>query len=202
MVSNNDLNDKAYYYVWLHIITITLVLIGAINWGSIGLFSYNFIDKIFKSYSIYIYILVGIAAVHLAIKRDTYLSFLGWMAFPTSALKVSKPANSNVKVEVNVKPGVVKVLYWASNPSNNKNVITLDENQSFSSYETPQEAYDNTENVGVSEVDNNKATLHFICPSQYKVGLLFKNTLEKHVHYRMLYANGWLSNVYTTKIDC
>lgn len=192
MVSNNnDLNDKAYYYVWLHIITITLVLIGAINWGSIGLFSYNFVDQIFKSYSIYIYILVGIAAVHLAIKRDTYLSFLGWMAFPTSALKVSKPANSNVKVEVNVKPGVVKVLYWASNPSNNNKVI-----------ESPQEAYDNTENVGVSEVDNNKATLHFICPSQYDVGFLFKNTLEKHVHYRMLYANGWLSNVYTTKIDC
>jgi len=192
-LNEKDLDETAHYYIWLHIVTITLVLIGALNWGSIGLFSYNFVNKIFKSYSIYIYILVGLAAVHLAIKRDSYLSFLGWMAFPVSLLKVSQPANSNVQVDVNVKPGVVKVLYWAANPAKHDGTVV----------ETPQEAYKNTENVGVAQVLDGKATLHFLCPSQYKVGSsLLKRTLKKHVHYRMAYANGWLSDVHTLDVHC
>ena len=48
--NNNDLDETAHYYIWLHIVTISLVLIGALNWGSIGLFSYNFVNKLFKSY--------------------------------------------------------------------------------------------------------------------------------------------------------
>ena len=82
--NNNDLDETAHYYIWLHIITISLVLLGALNWGSIGIFSYNFISKFFKSFAVYIYILIGLAALHLAIKRDSYLSFLGWMSFPVS----------------------------------------------------------------------------------------------------------------------
>ena len=192
-LNERALDETAHYYIWLHIVTISLVLIGALNWGSIGLFSYNFVNKIFKSYSIYIYILVGLAAVHLALKRDSYLSFLGWMAFPVSLLKVSQPANSNVHVDVNVKPGVVKVLYWAANPSKDDGKVV----------ETPQKAYEHNENVGVSQVLDGKATLHFLCPSQYKVGsFLFKRTLEKHVHYRMAYANGWLSDVHTLNVNC
>lgn len=188
-----DLDETAHYYIWLHIVTISLVLIGALNWGSIGLFSFNFVSKVFKSYSIYIYILVGLAALHLAIKRDSYLSFLGWMSFPVSLLKVSQPANSNVQVDVDVKPGVVKVLYWASNPSAKGDDII----------DTPQKAYKDSENVGVAQVLDGKATLHFLCPSKYKVGpSLFKRTLEKHVHYRMAYANGWLSDVRTMKVNC
>jgi len=193
-LNESDLDETAHYYIWLHIVTISLVLIGALNWGSIGLFSYNFVSKIFKSYSIYIYILVGLAAVHLGLKRDSYLSFLGWMAFPVSLLKVSQPANSNVHVDVNVKPGVVKVLYWASNPSKEGKEEIV---------ETPQEAYKHTENVGVSQVLDGKATLHFLCPSKYNVGSsVFKRTLEKHVHYRMAYPNGWLSDVQTLNVNC
>jgi uncharacterized membrane protein YuzA (DUF378 family) len=192
--NERDLDETAHYYIWLHIVTITLVLVGALNWGSVGLFSYNFVNKIFKSFSVYIYILVGLAALHLAVKRDSYLSFLGWMAFPVSLLKVSQPSNSNVQVDVNVKPGVVKVLYWAANPSKGGKEEII---------ETPQKAYENTENVGVSQVLDGKATLHFLCPSQYKVGSsLFKRTLEKHVHYRMAYANGWLSDVQTLNVKC
>ncbi len=192
-LNERDLDETAHYYIWLHIVTISLVLIGALNWGSIGLFSYNFVNKLFKSYSVYIYILVGLAALHLAIKRDSYLSFLGWMAFPVSLLKVSQPANSNVQVEVAVKPGVVKVLYWAANPAKSDGSVV----------ETPQKAYEHTENVGVAQVLDGKATLHFLCPSQYKVGSsIFKRTLEKHVHYRMAYPNGWLSDVQTLNVAC
>ena len=193
MFNKPDLDETAHYYIWLHIVTISLVLIGALNWGSIGMFSYNFVAKLFKSFSVYVYILIGLAAVHLAIKRDSYLSFLGWMSFPVYLLKVSQPANSNVQIDVDVKPGVVKVLYWAANPSKGGKEEIID---------TPQKAYENTENVGVSQVLDGKATLHFLCPSQYKVGRVLKHTLEKHVHYRMVYGNGWLSNVHTIDVKC
>ena len=192
-MSLNNKNTKAQFYIWLHILTISLVLIGALNWGSIGLFSFNFVNKIFKKFSIYVYILVGLAALYLAINRDTYLTFLGWTAFPVNLLKVTKPANSNTQIEVNVKPDVIKVLYWVSKPENENKINDKDY----------VKAYENTENIGVAEVINGKATLHFLCPSKYTVGSsIFKRTLEKHVHYRMVYPNGWLSNVYTHEINC
>ena len=57
--------------------------------------------------------------------------------------------------------------------------------------------------VGVSQVFDGKATLHFLCPSKYNVGSsVFKRTLEKHVHYRMAYPNGWLSDVQTLNVNC
>lgn len=199
----SDLDEIAHYYIWLHIVTISLVLIGALNWGSIGLFSYNFVGKVFKSYSVYVYILVGLSALHLAIKRDSYLSFLGWMSFPVSLLKVSQPANSNVQLDLDVKPGVVKVLYWASNPPSSSLSLSSSSPKKNNIIDTPQKAYKDTENIGVAPVLDGKATLHFLCPSKYNVGSsVFKRTLEKHIHYRLAYANGWLSNVSTLNVNC
>jgi uncharacterized membrane protein YuzA (DUF378 family) len=86
-LNESDLDETAHYYIWLHIVTISLVLIGALNWGSIGLFSYNFVSKIFKSYSDYIYILVYLATVHLVYNRYSYFSFLGWTSVPDYLLK-------------------------------------------------------------------------------------------------------------------
>jgi len=47
-------------------IILTLVIIGGINWGLIGLFDYNLVDAIFGTMSIVsriIYTLVGVAAI-------------------------------------------------------------------------------------------------------------------------------------------
>ena len=47
-------------------IILTLVIIGGINWGLIGLFDYNLVDAIFGTMSIasrIIYTLVGIAGI-------------------------------------------------------------------------------------------------------------------------------------------
>jgi len=47
-------------------IILTLVIIGGINWGLIGLFNYNLVDSIFGTMSLIsrvIYTLVGVAAV-------------------------------------------------------------------------------------------------------------------------------------------
>ena len=47
-------------------ITLALVIIGAINWGLIGIFNFNLVDTIFGTMSIIsriIYILVGISGL-------------------------------------------------------------------------------------------------------------------------------------------
>lgn len=50
----------------LHAVILTLVIIGGINWGLVGLFNYNLIDSIFGTMSMIsriIYTLVGVAGV-------------------------------------------------------------------------------------------------------------------------------------------
>lgn len=52
---------KAFYAIVL-----TLVIIGGINWGLIGLFNYNLVDSLFGSatwLSRIIYTVVGVAAI-------------------------------------------------------------------------------------------------------------------------------------------
>ena len=47
-------------------IALTLVVIGGLNWGSIGIFNFNLVDWIFGGYgtaSRIVYTLVGIAAI-------------------------------------------------------------------------------------------------------------------------------------------
>ena len=47
-------------------ISLVLTIIGAINWGLIGLFNFNLVDSLFgvdSSLSMLIYILVGIAGI-------------------------------------------------------------------------------------------------------------------------------------------
>ncbi len=50
----------------LRTVALTLLIIGGINWGLIGLFNYNLVDSIFGIMSIasrVVYTLVGIASV-------------------------------------------------------------------------------------------------------------------------------------------
>lgn len=52
------------------IICLVLVIIGGINWGLVGLFDFNLVDKIFGIGSVMartVYSLVGIASVLLAV---------------------------------------------------------------------------------------------------------------------------------------
>ena len=52
---------------WLDVLALTLIIIGAINWGLIGFFKYNLVDSIFGPdlfiISRIIYALVGLAAI-------------------------------------------------------------------------------------------------------------------------------------------
>ena len=51
----------------LNAIVLTLVIIGGINWGLIGLFDYNLVDALFGTMSWFsrtVYTLVGISAIY------------------------------------------------------------------------------------------------------------------------------------------
>jgi len=50
----------------LHITTMTLLWVGGINWGLVGLFNFNLVDTIFGGFGLtnIVYILVGLAAVY------------------------------------------------------------------------------------------------------------------------------------------
>ena len=54
------------YMKTIDIIALVLVIIGALNWGLIGLFEFNLVDTLFGAMTILsrlVYILVGIAGV-------------------------------------------------------------------------------------------------------------------------------------------
>lgn len=51
-------------------VALVLVIIGGLNWGLVGLFQFNLVDRIFSFAPIIvniIYILVGIASIYLVI---------------------------------------------------------------------------------------------------------------------------------------
>ena len=61
----------------INIIALILVIVGAINWGLVGLFGFNLVSAIFGVMTVLsrlIYILVGIAGVYVAVASRSMLS--------------------------------------------------------------------------------------------------------------------------------
>lgn len=60
--------------VWLHYGAFTLVVVGALNWGLVGLLNYNLVESILGPLGLttLVYILVGASAVWLVLthKQD------------------------------------------------------------------------------------------------------------------------------------
>jgi uncharacterized membrane protein YuzA (DUF378 family) len=167
-----------------------IILIGALNWGFVGLLRFNVIMKL-TSYIFnprnrihrLIYIIIGLAAGVKLFKRDYYLPFLGKAAFPCGSLKLKYPKNADVATKIKTKPNA-NVIYWASEGTNDIVV------------KNPLQAYDKYANAGVALSDNDGiATLKLRNPSAYNVPLGF--TLKPHVHYRTCLGNGMLSPIRT-----
>lgn len=57
----------------LHLVTFILVIVGALNWGLIGLFNWNLVMAILGAGMVakVVYILVGLSAVYLAATHMT-----------------------------------------------------------------------------------------------------------------------------------
>jgi len=59
----------------MHKTAYALVIVGALNWGLVGVFNYNLVSMIFGSWPMLeklIYILVGLSAVYEAVAHMTY----------------------------------------------------------------------------------------------------------------------------------
>jgi uncharacterized membrane protein YuzA (DUF378 family) len=187
------------YKAYLHIICVILLIIGGLNWGLIGAFNLNLVKLInqhtFDSpiFENSIYITVGLAAIYLGKNRNFYLPFLGDTILPPSLLKDLGNNNANISVTVDAVNANM-VIYWAAEP--------LPENEIDGS-KFSFDAYDKYTNSGVAEVVSGKATLKVSCPQTYwvkKWGI--KKTLPKHLHYRLVYSTGWVSEVKTVELSC
>lgn len=58
----------------LHMVAFVLVIIGAINWGLVGLFKWNLVEMLFGMDSVLtmlVYVLVGASGVYLAATHMT-----------------------------------------------------------------------------------------------------------------------------------
>lgn len=132
-------------------------------------------------------------AFFLAMKKETFLPFLGLALLPSPLIaneKIPNGANLSYSIDMDGYPNDTLVVYWAANKTDT--VV-----------EDPFEAYKNYNNVGVSKVKNGKAEVRIFCPDRYKVKKVFNQLLERHFHYRIVFKEtGFISPVMTVKVDC
>jgi uncharacterized membrane protein YuzA (DUF378 family) len=191
MFEEKDGWTPLYIKKMLFKIAMVLLVIGGLNWLSVGAFDTDLVRAIFGAglISDCIYILVGLAAVTIMCDRDTYLPFLGPTVVPCSVLQDRVPPGATKEVKIIVKPNA-KVIYWAAEPANEK----LKDVQSW------KDAYQHFENAGVvTATQEGVAILKVRPPQAYNVPI--RGKLEHHVHYRLCDEDGWMSHVYTTYLD-
>jgi hypothetical protein len=174
---------------WLHILAMGLVVVGAINWGLIGVFNVNLVAAVFGKGVVasIVYGLVGLAGLSIAFRRDTYLPFLGETVLPCAAIPERIPEHADAEVTVgDIQPGA-KLLYWAAEPATER----------LSQIKPWQQAYLKFANAGVTTASSDgHATLRVRRPQSYTVPL--KGVLQSHVHWRVCMDGGLLGPVQTT----
>lgn len=178
--------------IWVDILTLVLIVVGAIIWGVVGITNFNPIDWLGKRTHPWvarsIYILVGLAALLHVASREYYLPFLGQSAFPCGSLIDRVPLNANTAVEIQTEPNK-SIIYWAAESGTK---IQHD----------PWMAYKDYANAGVTKSDSTgKAVLRFRLPSQYNVNIPYARTLKPHVHYRVCKSNGLIGKVQTSYLS-
>jgi uncharacterized membrane protein YuzA (DUF378 family) len=179
-----------YMSVKLNMLLTLLVLVGAINWGTTA-FGYNLVEMLSNTINNFfksdvsidkaIYIVVAISALLLAMKRETWLPFLGKTVFPPGLVNVKVPEKTNKKIQIKTKPNS-KVVYWAARGNNAKQDVWV--------------GYGDFTNGGVVMSDaNGNAELAieegagYIVPSGRQI--------SRHIHYRVFKKNGLLGKVKT-----
>lgn len=181
--------DHLHLLKTVDLITLLFVIVGALNWGLIGLFgpSGNVVTRIFGEWAFIIYLVVGFSALIHLFNRNYYLPFLGDAAWPCGDLVEKVPNDADTSAQVNVKKPGATVVYWAS-----ESASTTQPN--------PWTAYGQNTNAGVAKADSNGlVTLKVRKPASYKVGV-FHRELPKHIHYRVCMTPGMISRVETVNI--
>ena len=183
------MQDKALYWKKvLDMITLVFLLLGGVILGIKGIFNYDvFKNKNLKLVGTIVYMLIAVSTLYNIFSRDYYLPFLGDSAHPCGFLTEKIPENADNKVVIKTKPNT-SVLYWASEPSQNNQII-----------ENPWLAYGSNKNAGVTTSDaDGLAILRVRSPSGYKVPS--GRTTSPHIHYRVCIGNGMLGRIETVEI--
>ena len=108
--------DRIRFVGWLNVVTLALVVAGALNWGLVGAFRFNLVSflarKTFQGLEPTVYVLVGVSAILHLLSRDYYL---GAAAYPCGSLQERVPADANRSVRIRTHPDS-SVVYWADDP--------------------------------------------------------------------------------------
>jgi uncharacterized membrane protein YuzA (DUF378 family) len=188
----NTLTDPSimFYQKMVFKIAMVVVIIGSLNWFSVGLFKLNLVESVLgQTLSRGIYIAVGISALAIMFNRDTYLPFLGETVLPCTTIPERVPPGATKELHVPAPPGS-KVLYWAAEPA-------MEELKQIPDW---QQAYNKFENAGVTTTDTTGvAILKVRNPQSYLVP--FKGRLEPHVHFRICDGTGMLGRVKTVFVS-
>jgi uncharacterized membrane protein YuzA (DUF378 family) len=189
MVKNDF--QRLYLKKKFEMFTLLLVVVGALNWGLVGVFDFNLVawlaKKTFASLENIVYGLVGLSALFHILSRDFYLPFLGDTVFPCDSMTTKVPLNADTQVKIETTPNT-NVVYWAA--ESHKEVM-----------DNPWVAYAENSNAGVVRSDvNGIAVLKFRKPAAYKVGVGGWKTVDPHVHYRVCAYPGMLSEIKTVYV--
>lgn len=163
-------------YIVLQIILLLTIL-------SLGMYFIVYQKSLWIKISGGFYVLLAIV---LFARRDTFLPFLGEMAFPKGILKPAVPegANGSIKVSVDA-PNGTPVVYWGAESST-------------ASFANPTEAYKEYKNAGIALVNDGKVEFRFRYPASYYIP--YGSEIKEHIHFRVM-KNGLLSNVKTVYLS-
>ena len=176
---------------YIYMFCMGILIIGGLNWGSVGIFRVNFVDAVAGPLGLTrpIFILVGLCTIGVMFCRDFYLPFLGQAVVPCGAIKEKIPEGATVGMTIRIRPGQ-KILYWASEPATEK----------LKTIKRWDEAYLGFENAGVTVADEKGvAVLRVRKPQTYSVPV--KGKLEPHIHYRVCMGGGFIGRVETLYLD-
>lgn len=140
---------------------IFLLVLSGLNWGTVAVFKTDVLSALIGKNTLgarLCYVLIAISAIYVGISRDSYLPFLGETVLPCSLLNEKIPDNAELKVRI-IAPVGRKVLYWAANSKEDKDLKTL---------KNWKEAYGSFENAGVVVAgDDGSALLQVRRPQPY-----------------------------------
>jgi hypothetical protein len=132
---------------------------------------------------------VGLAALYVGLRRDSYLPFLGETVLPCSLLKEQTPEHADTEVRIHGLPANAKVLFWATEPAT----------EGLERIRDWRRAYLDFSNAGVTTADSSGyATLRIRKPQPYTIPS--GRRLEPHVHWRVCGDGGMIGPVQTTLI--
>jgi uncharacterized membrane protein YuzA (DUF378 family) len=180
--------ETLYWHKMFHLVITGIILVGALNWLGVGLIGVDYVRQFLgRRIAAWVYCIVGISALLLLFRRDTYLPFLGSTLFPAAALSVKVPQSATESITIQTRPNA-KVIYWAAEPN-----PTAD-SQNLPAWNKAYREYDNS---GVAEANESGVAMLRIRgpPEAYKVPI--HGRLEPHVHFREEEASGFFGHVKT-----